>query len=148
MAGLGGAIAMATVAMVGYKLTDQGAWVLLNGIGGLLRASGVYSPGFAGVTSVVGVVVHLLLGGLLGVLYASAQERLDSLSLLGVAIYYGLMLWFVSTFLVLSWLNPPFQQIMRTWPALAGHLAYGAVLGLYAISVSHNQAFGEPISPD
>lgn len=130
-----GAIAaavMAAVAMVGFAITGQGLWTPLNAIGGFFGGSLPPSPAFAGATTVLGITIQLVMGALLGALYATAAERMDTRSVVIIAVYYGFGLWFVSTFLVFSWLNPAFQDVAKTWPFLLGNLAYGLVLAAFA----------------
>lgn len=144
--GLAGGAVMAVVIMAGSALAGLGLWTFPNAVGSLFRPGGAENAGFAGATSWIGLAVHFVMAGLLGALYASAQERLDNRSVFLIALYYGFILWFVATFLLLSWLKPGLSQALRNWPALAGHLAYGAVLGLYAIS--RNRPVSGPASPD
>jgi len=78
-------------------------------------------------------VTMFVLGGLLGALYATAQEPVDMPSLLIIAVYYGFFIWFIATFVVMLLLNPLVQQVWRQWFILVGHLAYGATLGVFAM---------------
>ncbi len=132
-AGLAAALVMALVAMILAAMNGQGFWTPLNAIGGLFKGGGIVT-GFSLGIALPGLVIHLLMGGGLGALYASAQERIDNRSLLVVALYYGLVVWVIATFAVLSWLKPSLLEVMRTWPLLAAHLSFGAVLGLFAMS--------------
>ncbi|MEA3337654.1 MAG: hypothetical protein U9R25_17290 [Chloroflexota bacterium] len=127
------AIVMAIVAMIISALTGHGFWTPVNAIGGFLSTAPT-SQEFDGVTTVVGVAVQLLMGGLLGTLYASAQARIDNPSMLIIAVWYGLIIWFVATFLVFSWLSPGFQEVMKSWSMFLAHLSFGPCLGLYAVS--------------
>lgn len=125
---------MVAVAMAGFALSGESFWLPLNAVGSFLLASDPIPTGFAGSLTLVGLAIQLAMGALLGMLYASAQERIDWPSLLAVAIYYGLVIWIVATFAVLSWLRPPIHDVMRTWPLLVAHLVYGLLLGLLAAS--------------
>lgn len=131
--GVVGAVAMAVVAMTGSAITGQGLWTPINAIGSFFTGTQPIPAGFAGGVTLLGVLVQLVMGGLLGMLYASAQERLDSPSLLIIAVYYGFITWFVASFFVLRWLNPTVAGIWRSWTVLLGQLAYGAVLGVFAV---------------
>ena len=146
LAGLAAALAMAGVVMLGFSLSGRGLWTPVNAIGSFWQGGATIAPGFDGSTSLLGLAIQLGMGALLGALYASAQERIDSPSLMVVAIYYGFIIWFVATFLVLSWLIPDLSQLMRNWPFFLAHLAFGAVLGAYA--VAHNRPLNAVSSPD
>lgn len=131
--GIVGAVAMATIAMAGSAATGHGLWTPINAVGCFFTGTEPIPAGFAGWVTGLGIAVQLVTGGLLGLLYASAQERIDSPSLLIIAVYYGFITWFVASFFILRWLNPTVAGIWRSWPVLLGQLAYGAVLGLFAI---------------
>ena len=144
--GIGAAVVMAGVFMAGFALTGKGAWTPINAIGSFFQSNPTPQPTFDGMTSIIGLVIQLLVGSLLGVLYASAQARIDSPSLLIIAIWYGFIVWFTATFLILSWLKPSLREVMRSWPMLVSHLTYGAVLGIYAIT--QNKPVKRIVSPD
>jgi hypothetical protein len=137
--GVAAATLMAVVSMAGFALSGKGLWTPINAIGSFLLSSNQFPAGFSGALTLIGLVIQLTMGGLLGALYASAQERIDKPSLLAVATYYGLVIWIVATFAILSWLRPPIHDVMRTLPLLVAHLVYGSLLGLLAASQS-----GEP----
>ncbi|MER2600665.1 MAG: DUF6789 family protein [Caldilineales bacterium] len=126
-AGLLGSLVLIGVAGLIFAARGQSAWLPLDAAADFwLR--GPLSPAALW----LGLAVVLFTGGLLGMLYASAQERLDLPSLLLVAVYYGFVTWMGATVLVLSWLSPATRAIWQSWPVLAGHLAYGLTLGLWA----------------
>lgn len=133
-AGVGAGLALALVAGAGWAATGDGPWIPVNAAGSFFLGAQPIPADFAGAVSYVGVSVLLLMGGLLGVLYATAQEPLDNPSLLIIAVYYGGVTWIVSTFALLSWLNPAVRAIWQSWPVLLGHLVYGALLGLCAVA--------------
>lgn len=123
---------LALVAGMLAPLAGNGPWSAVNAAGSFFLGVQPIPGEMAGAVSYVGLAVMALMGGALGALYATAQEPLDTSSLLIIAVYYGFITWFVATFAVLSWLNPAVRSIWQSWPVLAGHLAFGAVLGVYA----------------
>lgn len=127
---------MAGVLMAGFALNGQGLWTPINAIGSFWGRQPPPSPQFDGVTSLLGLATHFLLAGALGALFFSAIERMDRPSLLIIGVWYGFMTWFVSTFLILSWLKPDLRDLTRTWPFLLGTLAYGLALGVIAVRSS------------
>lgn len=132
VAGLAGSLALAAVAMLGSRAAGDGLWTPINAAGAFFTGADSVPPDPAGLQTLVGVLTVLGVGLLLGVLYATAQEPVDTPSLLIIAVYYGFLIWFIATFAVLSWLNPLVHDVWRSWYVLAGSLAYGAVLGLAA----------------
>lgn len=130
--GIVGGWALALVAGLLSPAAGNGPWSPVNAAGSFFLGIHPIPGEIAGTATIVGLAVMTLLGGLLGTLYATAQEPLDTPSLLVIAVYYGFVTWFVATFAVLSWLNPAVKAVWQSWPVLAGHLVFGAVLGVYA----------------
>lgn len=145
-AGLVAGAVMAGVLMAGSALNGQDVWTPINAIGGFWRSAAASSPQFGGLTTWLGLATHFLMAAALGALFASAIERMDKPSLLIVAGWYGFTTWFVSTFLVLSWLKPNLSQLMRSWPFLLSAIAYGLVLGV--IAVRNSRPVHHVFSPD
>lgn len=127
LAGLLGSLVLVAVAGLIFAARGQSAWTPLNA-----AADFWLRPPLSPAARWLGLAVVLLTGGLLGVLYASAQEPLDLPSLLLIAIYYGFVTWMGASVLVLSWLSPATRAVWQSWPVLVGHLAYGLTLGLWA----------------
>ncbi len=134
VAGMVGGLTLALVAGALSSAAGDGLWTPVNAAGSFFLGVQPIPTGMAGAVSYLGLAVMLVLGGLLGALYATAQEPQDNPSVLIIAVYYGGVTWIVATFLLLSWLNPSVQAVWKSWAVLAGHLAYGAVLGLYAVA--------------
>lgn len=145
VAGALSAVAMAATLMAGSALAGPGLWAPLNAIGGFFRPWQPPAVGFVLPTALLGLATHLIAGAVFGALYASAAERMDRRSVVLVAVYYGFMLWFGATFLVLSWLKPELHSVFKSWTFLVGHLVYGLVLGAYAASQPQPQ---RTLSPD
>lgn len=133
VAGMAGGLTLALVAGALSSAAGNGLWTPVNAAGSFFLGVQPIPSDMAGVVSFVGLAVMLVVGGLLGALYATAQEPLDTPSLLIIAVYYGGVIWITATFLVLSWLNPAVQAVWRSAALLAGHLAFGAVLGVVAV---------------
>jgi hypothetical protein len=130
--GVAAGLSLAAVAGALSSAAGTGAWIPVNAAGSFFLGTQPIPPDFAGAVSYIGLGVMALMGGLLGTLYATAQEPLDTPSLLIIAVYYGGVIWIVSTFAMLSWLNPAVRAVWQSAPVLAGSLAYGAVLGCFA----------------
>jgi hypothetical protein len=145
-AGVAAGALMASVLMAGFALSGQGLWTPINAIGAFWGGQTPPSSQFSGITTVAGLATHFLLAGALGALFFSAIERMDKPSLLIIGVWYGFITWFVSTFLVLSWLKPELRDLVRTWPFLIGTLAYGLALGW--IAVRNSRPVQRVFSPD
>lgn len=146
VAGVAAATVMSATLMAGWAVRGHGLWTPINAIGSFFSAEMVDSPAFAGGITVVGLVIQWVVGGLLGALYASAIERMDTRSLLVVSLYYGGLIWFVSSFVLLVWLKPALVPVVRSWPMLVGNLAFGAVLG--GVAAVRNRSATHAVSPD
>lgn len=131
--GIVAGLVLALVAGALSAAAGSGLWTPVNAAGSFFLNVQPIPAGMAGAVTYLGLAVMMLVGALLGTLYATAQEPQDSPSVLIIAVYYGGVTWIVATFLFLSWLNPSVQAVWKSWAVLAGHLAYGAVLGLYAV---------------
>jgi hypothetical protein len=132
-AGMGAAGVMAVVAMVGSDLSGMGLWAPINAAGRFfVGGSTVPVPAeYVGPVTLLGIVVTLAVGGVLGMLYASAQSPEDTFSLLAIGVFYGLVTYIVSR-LALRWLNIAVFDVWRTWPVAAGQVLYGATLACIA----------------
>jgi hypothetical protein len=132
VAGMVGGLALALTSGALSAAAGQGLWTPINAAGSFFLGVQPIPADMAGALSYLGLAVMLLTGGLLGALYATAQEPLDTPSLLIIAVYYGFVTWITATVLVLSWLSPAVHAVWRSLALLAGHLVFGAVLGLAA----------------
>ena len=133
VAGLVGTVVLAVVVMLGSSATGNGLWTPINAPGVFVTGADAVPASFFFCLSIAGLITMLILGALLGALYATAQEPVDTPSLLIIALYYGFLIWFIATFVVMLLLNPLVQQVWRQWFILVGNLAYGAVLGVAAM---------------
>ncbi len=128
LAGLGGGLVF-TIVMVGIDFLPTVARLVGSG------------------SRVTGFVVHLLIADAIGVSYGLLFRRTsyDASSALGWGISYGALWWLAGPLTLLPLLlgSPPAWsagEAADAFPALVGHLAYGAALGLvfYRIEVHHN----------
>ena len=132
VAGLGAALVMAVVAMAGSSLSGSGLWTPINAAGSFFLGGGQPVPvDWAGAMTIAGVIVYLVVGGMLGMLYASAQSPEDTPSLIVIGVFYGLVTYIVSR-LALRWLNPEVFSVWRTWPVFISQLVFGATLASVA----------------
>jgi hypothetical protein len=88
---------------------------------------------------IAGLVVHLLVGGLFGLLYALCQIRAPNKGLIGVGISYGIVLWAFGSFLTQWFYREALSTVMHTWAWLVASIAYGLILSLVAIWSEHHR---------
>lgn len=119
------------------------------GAGQLLGTIASTLPGLADgdgpVPFVAGVLIHLLVAVILGLLFAASLDRLSRRETLIVSTFYGFTIWVVASFIVGHWFNDRMVVLLRTWWGLLACLSFGFFLGLYAV------ARGQPLpqlSPD
>ena len=139
LAGLGGGLAMTIVAALLTRALDQDLWLQPKVIAGLvLGSSATAQAGFVAAPVLVGLLIHLAVSVLLGILFAIGMRRIARLpSDYGVpevaGLAYGLLIWLVAYFVLLPLLAPTLLGIYA--PALLiQHIVYGTVAGLlYAV---------------
>ena len=83
----------------------------------------------------VGVAVVLLVGALLGLLYAASQRRVPTRGLIAVGIFYGFVIWVVGSLIVGTIFSETLRSTLRSWPWLAACLVYGLCLAAASIVV-------------
>lgn len=135
LAGLGGGLAMTIVAALLTSALDQDLWLQPKVIASLvLGPSASEAAGFVLGPVVLGLLIHLLVATLLGVVFARFMHHIARLpSDFGVpevaGVVFGLLIWAVAYFVVLPVVAPGLLGIYA--PALLiQHLVYGASTGL------------------
>lgn len=81
----------------------------------------------------LGLALYLVGGMLLGLLYAACQQRIPPRGLLSVGIFYGFVIWVLSSVLLGAVLGEALRATIRSMPHLLADLCYGLVLALVAI---------------
>ena len=85
-------------------------------------------------TLITGLALDLLVGALLGLLFAvSQQQRIPRRGQLAVGIWYGILIWFVARLLAHPLLSDTVYRAVRSWPWLVGCLTFGISLALATI---------------
>ena len=137
-AGLIGSVIMLLVLTLNTALDGVGFWLPVRVSAALfmgVRAI-VGGPG----SLLLGVVIHLLVGGVLGGIFAVllGDRRPGALViLLGIA--YSLAILLAMTFIVLPAVNPVMAARVRVipWTWLLAHVVYGVCLALTPLLVTH-----------
>jgi hypothetical protein len=97
-----------------------------------LIATVVYGPEAAvGVIPIViGTVIHLIMGGLLGAIFAWTLPRMPRGFWIVAGLIYGIGAWTVSSFIVLPVIAPPMIAAdTNIHVLLIAHVAYGFIIG-------------------
>lgn len=81
----------------------------------------------------LGITVHFLFAGLLGLLYAACQQRIPVSGLIIVGIFYGFFIWILEGIFVSHLFPETLRQLVRSWPWLIACLLYGSSLAVYTI---------------
>jgi len=116
----------------------------LGRIGGTLSGGG----GTSSARVLLGGALHLMVGGVLGLLYAVSQRRLPAPTVIGVGAFYGVAVWVGSR--VFGWLffAPPLRQMVRSRAWFLACLLYGLCLSAWAVwAESHRAAVPAPALP-
>ncbi len=87
----------------------------------------------------LGLVIHLLVGGMLGMLYALCQQRAPNRGLVAVGIFYAVTLWVFGGWIMVWWSGTE-KWNLRSWPEFVTMLAYGLVLTFWAITEGRRRA--------
>lgn len=113
---------------------------LISGVsaGDVLSAFGsALAPG--GQVLLVGLVVHLVTAGLLGLLYAVSQQRIPARGLAGVGLLFGMVVW-VFGGLFAGWLlGEGVREVVRSWSWLVACLGFGLALAAEAVLAGRRQ---------
>ncbi len=97
---------------------------------------------------VAGLVLHLLVGSLFGLLYALCQMRAPTKGLIGVGISYGVVLWALGSLFTHWFYREALAAVIHTWAWLVASIVYGLLLSLSAVWVERHRpqrAFVVPI---
>jgi hypothetical protein len=93
-----------------------------------------------------GLMLHVVLGALFGLLYAACQQRTPTHGLISVGLFYGFVLWLVGSLLAGSLLGTTLRDTIRSWPWLFACLLYGLCLAATAIWVESRRAAGPTLA--
>ncbi len=128
-AGVIAALVMALVWSIVEALQGQGFWSPAQLIGALYMGTAVVAYPFW--SAVLGIVTHLIIGAIFGVVFAALMRRVESPGLQAAAgLAYGAVIFLVMTYLVLPWADPVlFVNVDPGWFFLY-HLVFGLILPL------------------
>ncbi len=127
-AGMMGALLMLAVMFFLGPLRHISPGLLMGQIGLSL------APSLAKTYSAIGIgcCIHLLVGGVTGLLYALCQDQIPRAALIVVGFFYGFMLWVLGSFLAGLLFGDALRSSLRSWPWLVAHLLFGVWLATTA----------------
>ncbi len=125
-------IAMAMVAMVWMMLAGAGFWKPMDLIASILLDKSAITGGFQVVPELLGMMIHLMLSAVFGLIFAAvaAQTSWSSGAIIAAALAYGLLLWIVNVVIIDTLFIPAGLSLAPTLLIVVVHLVYGLVLGL------------------
>jgi hypothetical protein len=124
----------------------------LNPISILVRIGGTIVPSwsFSDASSLlagVGLLVHLLLGALLGLLYAICQQRIPNRGLIVVSIFYGFIIGVVDRLFFIPFLGDYMRTLLRSWSWFLACLLFGLCMSFAAIWMQSRRPTGGIVTP-
>ncbi len=131
-AGLVAGIGMIVVWALFAQIFGDGARSLINTIASTILGDQAFSADMQLASLLLGLLIHLVISVLLGLLYAVSLDRLNARDTLVVSMFYSFTIWVVSSFIVAGWFNDLILNYCRTWWGFLAYLTFGFVLGLYA----------------
>jgi hypothetical protein len=140
-AGAGGGILAGLVMAIWLTsilwLTGTGFWTLLNPIANTFWRAAPLGPTFSGPAVIIGLVVHVLMSVLFGVMIAAAAWWLPlarSTVIAGGAVF-GSALWAVMQYGIWRAADPAAARVITPWMFLSAHLIFGLITAAIAVVV-------------
>lgn len=96
---------------------------------------------------VAGIVLHLVLGGILGLFYALCQTQVGKKETIGVGISYGFALWLLGSLLTVWFYRDALHGNVHSWVWLVASLIYGFCLAQVTLWVERNRPQQERLVP-
>lgn len=134
--GIVGGLVIAAMGMLYGAASGRGLWALPNRIGGIVLGPRSRETEALGVSTVVGVLLHMLLSAVYGVLIVLIARNLtDAYVLTGLIV--GIVIWLANYYVIGSF-HAGSREVARLNPvpiALALHALFGAIAGAVARSL-------------
>lgn len=81
----------------------------------------------------IGLGVHLMLRGLIGLLYSVCQQRIPTRGFVAVGIFFGFIIWITGSVILGFVFGAEWRATSRTWTWLFANIIFGFTLALTAI---------------
>lgn len=137
VAGMAGGVVMAMWSMVALWWTGVGFWSPLNLIAHIVWRSAPLGATFSGVALVIGLVLHMMMSMLLGMVVAvgvrsSRQLVVNPAVLAMTGMVFGIVVWAVMQYALWRAVDPAAARAFTPWVFAVGHLMYGAATAVLA----------------
>jgi len=127
-----GAVAgvLASILMLAPATLGGPVEAILEGVGRAVFPDLWIHPGGRG--ALLGLGVHVAVGAILGLLYASSQRHAPPGATFMTGLVFGVMIW-VGARIVSSFAFSGVRELIHSWIWFSSCLAYGAALGVMAV---------------
>ena len=147
--GILGGVVMAVWLTFFLWLSGTGFWTLLNLIANTFWRAAPLGPKFSGPAVIIGLVVHVLMSVLFGVLIAEVAWRLPgarSLVIAGGALF-GSVLWAVMQYGIWRAADPAAARVIAPWMFASAHVIFGLIVAAMAAIVIADDDAVSPAGP-
>jgi hypothetical protein len=134
VAGALAGMAMAMWSMIVLWLTGSGFWQPLNLIAHTFWRGAPLDAKFSLGAAVLGLVVHMMMSMMLGVVFAAGVQRIHAnlAATAGLGMIFGIVIWLVMQYGVWRAVDADAANAFTGWVFGVGHAMYGVTLGLVA----------------
>lgn len=134
LAGMAGGVVMAMWSMIVLWLTGVGFWAPLNFIAHTFWRGAPLDETFSGGALILGLVIHMMMSAILGMMLAIALSRPSPASRNRAALavsgmVFGIVVWLVMQYLIWPAIDEAAAPLFTAWVFAIGHLMYGLVTG-------------------
>lgn len=144
--GIIGAVLMGMLSMILFPLLGIGGFFQpMNLIGAVFNQSWEMVSGFALGPSVVGIIVHMMMSMIVGVIGSYLSRALHLDYPLIWAVVYALIIWAIAELVILPLVDPILARLFPAWLFALAHIMYGIGLGGYLLSIRTRGPFGRPL---
>jgi hypothetical protein len=132
LGGMAGGAMMAMWSMLVLWLTGVGFWTPLNLIAHTLWRGAPLGATFSWGGLVLGMVVHMMMAALLGMVFAVLASRLPAgrAAVLGAGMVYGVVVWLLAQYVIWPLVDAAAAQAFTPWVFAVGHVLYGMVTAM------------------
>lgn len=149
MAGAAGGMVMAMWSMIVLWLAGVGFWSPLNLIAHTVWRGAPLGATFSGGALVLGLVIHMMMSMILGMVLAVGVRTVSRLGRNPVTVattgmVFGLVVWVVMQYVIWKAVDPAAAPLFTAWVFALGHLMFGAATGLLIGTTSVRQGARVP----
>lgn len=83
----------------------------------------------------IGLIVHLVIRGLIGVLYSLSLQKVPTKGYIAIGIFFGFFIWILGSVIPSWFLGEQWRIVSRSWTWLLANIVFGMTLAITAIIV-------------